>query len=124
MPRPKSTKPTSHELMILRVLWKEHPLSIAEILEKIPKKPKPSYSSLLTIVRIMDQKGFIQYEKRGKAFFYSPVLKEEKYSKLEIKNLADSLFGGSSFDLAVNIIKKEKLQPEEIESLKKLLEEL
>lgn len=124
MARPKSSGPTDYELAILKILWSEAPLSISEILERFPKKPKPAYSSLLTIVRLMDKKGYISHEKKGKAYFYYPVLKEEKYSKSEIKKLADTIFGGSKYDLAVNIIKKEKLKPEEVAHLKKLVEEL
>ena len=124
MPRPKSSGPTDHELMILKVLWKHSPLSIAEILERFPKKPKPAYSSLLTIVRLMAQKGYIKHEKRGKAFYYEPILKEKSYSRSQVKKLVDSVFGGSKYDLAVNLIKEEKLKPSEIKDLKKLLDNL
>ena len=124
MARPKTTGPTDYELNILKILWKEAPLRISEVLERFPQKPKPAYSSLLTIVRLMDKKGYIKYEQKGKAYFYSPILKEDKYSKSEIKKLADSVFGGSKYDLAVNIIKKEKLKPEEVAQLKKLVEGL
>ena len=72
----------------------------------------------------MDRKGYIKHEQKGKAYFYFPILKEEKYSRSEIKKLADSVFGGSKYDLAVNIIKKEKLKPEEVAQLKKLVEDL
>ncbi len=124
MARPKSSEPTKHELEILKLLWEESPLSVADILDRFPKKPKPAYSSILTIVRLMDKKGYVKHEKKGKAYYYSPVLKEKKYSRIEIKKLADTMFGGSQYDLAVNIIKQEKLKPEEIKELKLLLEEL
>lgn len=124
MARPKSSGPTNHELEILKVLWSKSPLSVAEIIERFPKTPKPAYSSMLTAVRLMDQKGYIKHKKQGKAYFYSPVLEEESHSRSEIKKLANSVFGGSQYDLAVNIIKSEKLKPEEVTELKQLLEEL
>lgn len=124
MARPKSTGPTDHELMILKILWESSPLSVNEILERFPKKPVPAYSSLLTIVRLMDQKGYIKHEKQGKAYFYEPVLKEKSYSKSEVNKLVNKIFDGSKYDLAVNLLKEEKLKPSEIKKLKSLLEEL
>ncbi|MCJ8275927.1 MAG: BlaI/MecI/CopY family transcriptional regulator [Bdellovibrionales bacterium] len=124
MARPKSSGPTDHEIAILKVLWQEAPLSVADIIARFPKEPKPAYSSMLTIVRLMDKKGYIKHEKVGKAYYYSPLLEEEKFSRGEIKKLADIAFGGSQYDLAVNIIKQEKLHPEEIQELKALLEGL
>lgn len=124
MARPKSSGPTDHELIILKILWENSPLSVNEILERFPKKPVPAYSSLLTIVRLMDKKGYICHEKQGKAYFYEPVLKEKSYSKSEVKKLVDKIFGGSKYDLAVNLIKNEKLKADEIQQLKNLLEDL
>ena len=124
MPRPSHDGPTDYELSILQILWKGFPLSVSEILKRIKKRPKPAYSSLLTIVRLMEKKGYVSHEKKGRAFYYSPVLKEKSHSKKEIKKLADTVFGGSSFELAVNIIKDEKLSADEIQQLKQILEEI
>lgn len=124
MARPKSTGPTDHELSILKILWEESPLNVTEILERLDKKPKPAYSSLLTIVRLMDKKGYLKYEKKGKAFFYSPILNEKKYLKKEIKKLVNNVFEGSQYQLAVNLIQEDNLNRDEIENLKKILEEL
>ncbi len=124
MGRPKSVGPTDHELLILKILWDDSPVGVSEILERFPKKPAPAYSSLLTIVRLMEQKGYIKHVKEGKAFLYSPILKQDIHKKSELKNIADKLFGGSRFDLAVNLLKEEKLSAAEVRKLKELLEGL
>ena len=124
MARPKSLGPTDHELVILKILWESSPLSVQEILQRFPKKPVPAYTSLLTIVRLMEKKGYIDHEKQGKAFYYRPLLKESSFSHSEVGRLVERVFGGSSFDLAVNLLKDEKLNQGEIKKLKKLLEEL
>jgi predicted transcriptional regulator len=124
MPRPKTTGPTEHELLILNILWEQSDLSVSDILERFPKKPAPAYSSLLTIVRLMEKKGYIKHNQDGKAFFYSAILKKENYKKSEVKKVADRFFGGSKFELAVNLIKNEGLSSKEIQKLKALLEEL
>ncbi len=124
MARPSASGPTDHEMMIIDILWQASPLSIAEILERFPRQPKPAYTSILTIVRNMEKKGYLRHKKDGKAFLYSPKLKQEDYKKSEIRKIADRLFGGNKFELAVNLIKEEKLGVVEIRQLKKLLEDL
>ena len=124
MARPKSENPTDHELSILKILWNDAPLTVHELLDRFPRDPKPAYSSLLTIVRLMDKKGYLRHQKTGKAFQYFPVLEKSVYSKSQIKNLAEKIFGGSSYDLAVNLLKNEKLKPSEVQKLKKLVEDL
>jgi len=124
MPRPATTTPTDHEMQIIEILWETSPLSIAEILKRFPRRPKPAYTSLLTIVRNMEKKGYLQHIKEGKAFLYTSRLKREDYKKSEVRKIADRLFGGNKFDLAVNLIKEEKLGAEEIKQLKKLVEDL
>ena len=124
MARPKTNGPTDYELEILSVLWAQSPLSVGELLERLNRTPKPAYTSLLTIVRSMEVKGFLKHTQEGKAFLYSPVLKKAKYKRSEIKRVADRLFGGSTVELAVNLISEEKLTTEEIEKLKKILEGL
>jgi predicted transcriptional regulator len=124
MARPASQSLTENELAIMTVLWKENPLAVAEILERLPKKPKPAYNSLLTLVGILEKKGHVEHTKEGKAFLYSPTLKNTAYRQFEIKNLARRLFNGNALDLAVNLVKSKTLTASEKEELKKLLEEL
>ncbi len=124
MPRPTGNRPTEHELSILMILWRKSPLSIAEILEQFSKHPAPAYSSILTAVRLMEKKGYIRHSKEGKAFLYSPVLKQERYQRTELKKITDRFFGGSAFALAVNLVKDESLNATERAQLKKILENL
>lgn len=124
MPRPAINGLTDYELSIIQILWNAAPLSVAEILEALPKVPKPAYTSLLTNVKTMEKKGYIKHVKQGKAFLYSPLLKKEDYTTFEIKKITNRLFDGNKMSLAVNLIKAEKLSPDEIQCLKDLVEGL
>jgi BlaI family penicillinase repressor len=124
MARPASQALTENELAIMRVLWEDCPLSVNEILKRIPKKPKPAYNSLLTLVGILEKKGHVAHKKEGKAFLYSPVLKDTAYRQFEVKHLVRRLFDGNAIDLAVNLVKSKSLTPVEREELKKILEDL
>lgn len=124
MPRPSSKSLTDYELAIVKILWDKSPLSVAEILKKFPRIPKPAYTSLLTIVRAMEKKGYLGHVKVGKAYLYSPKIDKERYKSFEIRKIVDRFFGGSALDLAVNLIKEEALATEDIEHLKKLIRDL
>ena len=76
MARPSSPQLTDNELAIMKILWEESPLSVADILERLPRTPKPAYTSLLTVVRTLEQKGHIDHEKESKAHLYYPVLRK------------------------------------------------
>jgi predicted transcriptional regulator len=121
MVRPKQSGLTDNEYKVMRVLWKSSPLKVQEILERIDKKPKPAYTSLMTLVKTMTDKGYLSAKKEGKAFFYSPVLKETNLFKSELGRLKERFFGGSTSNLIVNLIKKEDLSEEEISELREIL---
>ncbi len=124
MARPASSNLTEHELMIMRILWEEEPLTVNEILKRFPREPKPAYTSLLTALQAMTKKGVLAHKPDGKAYRYSPLLKANKYKRSALKRLVSSVFGGNAYDLAVNLIQEENLSKEDLHKLKNLLEDL
>ena len=124
MARPSKGTLTDHELTIMNILWDEAFLSVAEILERFPREPKPAYTSLLTAVQAIEKKGLIRHIKDGKAYRYQPVLEQIHYKKSALSRLLDRVFHNNAYDLALNLLKDEKLDHEEIQKLKKLVEKL
>ena len=124
MARPHVRGLTENELEIMQVLWEQAPLSIADILERLQKKPKPAYNSVLTLVRILEKKGHVHHEKEGKAFHYHPLLDRQKYRQSEVKSLLSRLFQGDVVDLAVSLVKSNPLTGSDRQELKRLLEDL
>ena len=124
MARPFVRGLTENELAIMQILWNQSPLSVFDILERLNKKPKPAYNSLLTLVRILEKKGHVQHKKEGKAFLYSPLLDRQSYRQSEVKNLLSRLFQGDVVDLAVSLVKSKPLTGSDRQELKRLLEDL
>jgi predicted transcriptional regulator len=108
----------------MQILWERSLLTVNEILEQFPREPKPAYTSLLTAVQSMEKKGLLVHEKDGKAYRYRPVLQKSKYKKSALRRLLGSVFDDNPYDLAVNLLKGEKLGKDEIQKLKQLLEQL
>jgi len=123
MPRPRQPGLTENELDVMRVLWEQSPLKVSDILNCLNRIPKPAYTSLLTLVQTMEKKGYINHQKTGKAFYYVPILKQEKFLISEVKRIAKRLFGGSPGKLVLNLVENEQLSESEIKALKQLLKD-
>ena len=87
-------KLTQAEETILKILWDKEKAFIKEIIEEMPGK-KPAYSTVSTIVRILEGKGYVSHESFGKSHRYFPLIKREEYTKSVLTNLMDNYFGGS-----------------------------
>lgn len=123
MPRPIQPGLTQNELEIMKILWKQAPLTVSNILTLICRKTEPAYTSILTLMQIMERKGYVKHHKNGKAFSYYPVLRREKFLLSEIKRITKNIFEGTPGDLVLNLVENEHLTPEEIKSLKQLLKD-
>lgn len=122
MARPTQPGLTENELEIMQVLWQMAPLKVGEILERITRRPKPAYTSLMTLVQIMDRKGYVRHEQEGKAFVYYPVLEKRNFLAQELRRLSRRLFNGNVMSLVTSLVADEHLSQSEIEELKQILE--
>jgi BlaI family penicillinase repressor len=123
MPRPKSSGLTENEMEVMKILWEESPLKVAEILERVMRKPKPAYTSLMTLVQAMTKKGYISSVQEGKAYFYSPILKQKAILADELKRISKHFFDGTTKGLVMNLVKDQKLSSKEIDELRAILGE-
>jgi len=124
MARPKSEVLTDNELEIMNILWGQSPLSVTDVLDRLKRRPKPAYTSLMTTMQSMERKKYLRHVQEGKAYLYLPALVQSKYRKLEVERIANRVFGGNPMDLAVSLVKSERLIKENIDFLKKMLEKL
>ena len=77
MPRRQSATLTEAELRIMEVLWNRRSGTVQQVLEALPEKPSLAYNSVLTIIRILEKKGYVEHEKDGRAHVYAPLIERE-----------------------------------------------
>lgn len=106
---------TPGELEVMEVLWQESPLKPAEIEARLPRPI--GNAALRSVLRVLLEKGHVKREKRGKAYFYRPTRPARASFRQMARRLADVFCNGSTFDLVAQLIKTEKLSPEEIRKL-------
>jgi predicted transcriptional regulator len=111
------------ELQIMNVLWDRGPSTVRDVLEALPVQPRPAYTTVLTMMRLMYEKGYLDRREQGRAHVYQAKLREKPTKRTLLESLIDSAFGGSAEALMVRLIEDEKLSPAEIERVKKLIAE-
>ena len=114
---------TKAEEQIMQVLWNIQPAYVKDIIAALPV-PKPAYSTVSTIVRILESKGFIDHEAFGTTHRYFAVVSKDEYSHFSMKKMLENYFDGSLKQMVSFISTKEKLTLSEMDELMKELENL
>ena len=109
---------TKAEEEIMQTLWRLNKANVKAIIELLPE-PKPAYNTVSTIVRILETKGFVDYEKQGKGHVYFPIIQKEAYSNQSINKLVDNYFQGSFKSMVSFFVKKNDVNLTDIEALLK-----
>jgi predicted transcriptional regulator len=114
---------TKAEEQIMQVLWNVEPAFIKDIIAELPA-PKPAYSTVSTIVRILESKGFIDHEAFGTTHRYYAVISKEEYSHFSLKKMMENYFDGSLKQMVSFFSRKEKLTVKEMDDLLKMMENI
>src|SRR5215469_8698554 len=107
------------------ILWTLGRATVSEIVEALPKKLDLAYNTVLTIMRILEDKGYVRHTKpkEGRAFIYRPIVSREQASRSALHHLLGRFFGNSAEALVLNLIEDKTLNEKERERIRKLLKE-
>jgi predicted transcriptional regulator len=120
--RSKSATLTEAELRIMNVLWERGSATVHEVLQALPNQPVLAYNSVLTIIRILEKKGYVKHVKDRRAHVYTPSVDRKDASRFEIRHLVSRFFGNSDELLVLNILEEKSIDRDELERLRQLLE--
>ncbi|MEW6734733.1 MAG: BlaI/MecI/CopY family transcriptional regulator [Acidobacteriota bacterium] len=123
MARKKTPTLTDSELRLMEILWEKGTATVGEIVEALPKRSSVAYSTVLTTMRILEQKGYVEHSKEGRAFVYRPLINRVEARRNILKYILSRFFDNSPELLVVNILKQEKIDEEELSRLKKMVKE-
>jgi predicted transcriptional regulator len=118
-----SQKPTPSELEILRVLWERGPSTVREVHEALSAKKPIGYTSVLKFMQIMTTKGTVRRDEEQRAHVYEAVHPAEKTKRQLAADVLQRVFGGSASQLMMHALAGRKTSPEEIEAIRRLLNE-
>ena len=111
---------TNRELDVMNVLWEVGPSTVAEV--KAALSDPLAYTTVLTVLRVLEEKGFVQHEEEGRAHRYSPLVQRDQAGVSALKKLTSTLFGGSPELLLTHLVEGAELSEAEIARMRDLLE--
>ena len=127
MARPKSkTRPkllTEVELELMTALWQAGHATVREVMERLPKGRKLAYTSVSTILRILEKKKLVRARKEGKAHIYTPAVSKSDYESRSLRHLVDKVFDGTPSAMVLRLLDDEGLSPEELREIQRRLKE-
>ena len=110
---------TDRELDVMSVLWDAGPATVAQVRERIADDL--AYTTVLTVLRTLEQKGYVSHTEDGRAHRYKPLVKREVAGRTALRRLVDKVFDGSPELLLTQLVSDKNLSEEELRRLRKLL---
>ncbi len=114
-------KLTEVEHEIMQILWHLSEGSVNDVLKELPKERNLAYTSVSTILRILEQKKIVTARKEKRKHIYVPLIAKNDYQHTALDKLVENVFSGKSVELVNYLIDSSKLSVEEIKSIKKML---
>jgi predicted transcriptional regulator len=118
MPPKKSNTLTEAELRLMRILWRRGESAVTDLVSAMPDGEPLAYNSVLTTIRILEQKGYVAHRQEGRAFVYRPLVAENEASRSEVRHVLSRFFGNSREQLLLSVLGDEAITAEELATLK------
>jgi predicted transcriptional regulator len=123
MPRKASPALTDAEARVMAVLWQLRTATVGDVVAALKPERAVSYSTVQTILRILEDKEYVVHDKVARAFIYHPVVDERQARSRALRHLVRRLFNDSPSLLVMNVLHDEQMDPAELQRLKRLIEE-
>jgi predicted transcriptional regulator len=123
MARPRQKNPTPAELEVLQILWDHGPCTVREVMNLLsPKRPR-AYTSVMSLMNIMAEKGQLNQKPKGRAFTYSAKISRDKTQSNMLKDLLNRAFDGSANSLVTHLLQQAEPNKEELDEIRETITE-
>jgi predicted transcriptional regulator len=119
--RKKSQTLTEAELPIMDVLWEKGRATVGGVAEALTREKPVAYNTVLTLMRILERKGYVRHTKDGRAFVYHPVVDRGAASRTAVRQLLNRFFDNSPELLVLNLLRDEKMDEREMGRLREMI---
>ncbi|HEX2900513.1 MAG TPA: BlaI/MecI/CopY family transcriptional regulator [Bacteroidia bacterium] len=114
---------TGLELQVMNQLWDREKAFVKAIVDEWPHEPKPAYNTISTVVRILEDKGFVSHEAFGRSHQYFPLVKREEYQKNLMKSVLQNVFSGNVTSMVSTLVDNEDISSKELDAIRKMIDE-
>lgn len=123
MARPKHEHPTPAELEILNILWEQGPLTVRQVMDRLSDDPPRAYTSVMSLLNVMADKGLLGRRAEGRAFRYQPLAEREQTLGEMVSDLLGRAFGGSANLLVARLLEEARPTGAELDEIGKTIRE-
>ncbi len=121
MARPRHKNPTPAELEVLQIIWEHGPSTVREVMNLLkPKRPR-AYTSVMSLMNVMAEKGLLNQEPKGRAFIYSAKVSRDKTQSSMLSDLLNRAFDGSANALVAHLLEQAEPNSEELDEIHKTI---
>jgi len=123
MARPKEEQPTTGELEVLKVLWDRGPSTVRDVMEVLNADRPRAYTSVMSLMNVMADKGLLVREPQGRAFVYRPKFEQKRTRGRMVGDLLGRVFDGSAHELVAHLLDQSKPTAEELDEIQRTIAE-
>lgn len=113
---------TEAELRIMDALWQGAPASVGDVTERVAGSPRPAYNTVLTMLRILERKGYVSHTQDGRRYTYSPLVDRRQARRRALRHLLGRFFGNSEELLVMELLGRENPDADQLDRLRALLD--
>ena len=121
MPPKRSITLTEAELRLMRLLWARGESAVADLVRALPGEAPLAYNSVLTTVRILEKKGYVEHRQEGRAFLYNACVAEGEARGSEVRHVLKRFFGDSREQLLLSLLGDGGMTPAELQRIKAVI---
>ena len=121
--RPTKPELTDHELQIMKVIWERGSATVRDVYEELLKQRKIAYTTVMTVMGVLEQKGRLKKSLSGRAYMYRPAQPQKEVVGSLVRDFVGRVFNGMAQPLLVHMVEDGKITENELDELKKLLKE-
>lgn len=120
-PKPRRAVPTDLELEILKVIWLRGAATVREVYDDLSARRKIAYTTVLTMMGVLEHKGHLRRKAGERAYVYRPVAPQDQVVQGMVDEFVDRVFDGSAGSLLMHLVGARKIDPEELDEIEKLI---
>jgi BlaI family transcriptional regulator, penicillinase repressor len=121
--RPKHATLTPQELEIMKVVWECDSATVRDVYEALLKRRKIAYTTVMTMMKILETKGYLKKRRQDRAFIYQPVRPKNQVIGGMIREFIDRVFNGAAEPLLVHLVKSRSISEKDLQKIMRIVEE-
>jgi len=121
--RPRKTELTDHELQVMKVVWDRGSATVRDVYEELLKQRKIAYTTVMTVMGVLEQKGRLKKSVDSRAYVYTPSQSQSEVVSSMVRDFVGRVFNGMAKPLLVSMLEDGKITEDELDELKKILKE-